>query len=406
MATYNVEAQFIDFGGEFEDGIAMSPSSLDFLRPGDRVNFSSVGGTATFKNFVSSFWTNTSNIVGSGTKYVKSGVSNGTTDNVGVYDGNTFKANFEATVDQEDTTPNAFNIPDFTNVDPKALFLAKTVTINGINKGVSASISGTGSRDVYFYVNNLPVPKTGYNGITNGDVIRIYVEAEYDYEEMQRTITFTVGSRTETFTVTTRMWPLPEQVIELGISPPEDLYLKAHIATFFGGSSEPLLTDYLRGNYLVPSIQQNSHVPKTPPIFISDLYDTASALYFIYKPPDKSIDANTVDGGKTLELSWDVIADYNVGYGKLAEYIDYKYEYHSSDEELTSGSTTDVTIHSTSGNPGSWTQDNGKVWLKVSAPQNVERWYKGTLTIYARNHIDTRLVISKTVNWNMFFWGP
>ena len=141
---------------------------------------------------------------------------------------------------------------------------------------------------------------------------------------------------------------------------------------------------------------------------ISDLYDTASALYFIYKPPDKADRANTLDGSKTLELAWDILNDYNVGYGELARYLEYRYTFTSSNADLqyTTGSPSDVAIHSSRGAPATWHQDNGKVWLRVTAPQNVERHYQGTLTIYCRNAIDTSLVITKTVSWSMFFYGP
>lgn len=405
MATYNVRMQVLD---EQEFGtITFIPTELEFLQPGDVVNFDTSGGsTITLSQFSSDMWTNTSNIYNSGSKTVKSGVTNGTLDTI-LAQGGGYSRSYSITVDQEDTTPDPFGLTDKNNIDPKALVNLGTVRVTGINKGVSASISGTGSRKVYLTKNYKPAQYTSV-GVSNGDYVTFYAEAEYDYNEMQRTITVTIGSRTETIKVTTRKWPLPEQVINIGISSPQDILLKSHIATFFGGETEPLITDYLRGGGLVPSIQQNEHVPTSPPITLKDLYDTASALYFIYKPPDKRESANTLQSGKTIELLWNVVDDYNVGYGKLAEYLEYRYEYTSDGSELANGngSPSDATLQSTTGNPGTWSQNNGAVWITASAPTYSERHYKGTLTIYCRNAIDTSLVISRTVDWSIFFYGP
>ena len=409
MANHNVTiSAFLIDGGSTSYTINV-PDSAQFLAAGDTVTFQHVAsGPYSIRSFSSSFWTNTSNITTNASKTVKSGNSNGTTSYVYIYDGGTLIGSADFRIQAADTTPNSFGLTNKTNIDPKSLVHVGSFQVTGINTSTTASITGSGSREVYFLVGYKPRKYTSTT-VNNGDTISVYAEAEWDYEAMSRTISMTVGTRTETVQVVTRQWPLPEQVINLDISPPADLYLKKHIATFFGGSSQPLLTDYLRGNFLVPSIEQNAHVPKSPPIYISDLYNTASALYFIYKPPDKSDSANTLNGGKNLELVWNVVDDYTVGYGELSRYVDYRYTFTSDDSELTNingGDPDDVTLHSTTGNPGTWSQSNSPCWLKVSAPQNTERWYKGTLTIYARNAIDTSLVISKTVQWTMFFWGP
>jgi hypothetical protein len=414
MASYNVVCYKLVIPSPVDGGsdtieYRFVPGQVSYLEAGDTINFYSEGGeTFKFSGFDSDKWTNTSEITGSGTKTIKSGVSDGAKDYIvakntsGVYR-DTFTADFTVA----DEMPNPLGLTDITNVDPKGV-VQQSFKVQGINKAVKVRVSGTGSRFVYLRSSTSPLDKAEF-WASNGESFSVVAEAEYDYEEMSRTITVTAGKRTESFKVVTRKWPLPEQVINLDISPPQDLYLKKHIATFFGGSPQPLLTDYLRGNFLVPSIEQNAHVPKSPPIYISDLYNTASALYFIYKPPDKSDSANTLNGGKNLELVWNVVDDYTVGYGELSRYVDYRYTFTSDDSELTNingGDPDDVTLHSTTGSPGTWSQSNSACWLKVSAPQNTERWYKGTLTIYARNAIDTSLVISKTVQWSMFFFGP
>ncbi|WP_269519458.1 hypothetical protein [Alteromonas sp. BMJM2] len=402
MATYNVTANVV---AEFNfTQVTLDPDNLDFLQAGDRVNFNSAGGTATFSGFSSSFWTNSSNISGNGYKIVRSGLSSGTTDSITASSGSG-SDNMVCKTGVVDSTPNAFGLNNMTNIDPKAR-VGQGFRVLGINKGVPASVSATSTGDCYFLVNNSPIRRYNNYVVNSGDNITIVVEARHDYEQLSRTVTMTVGTRTETFNVVTRQWPLPEQVINLNISPPSDLYLKKHIANFFGGGFDVYLTDYLRGGGLVPSIEQNAHVPKTPPIEISDLYDTSSALYFIYKPPNKDIGANTLNGGKSLELSWNIVRDYNVGYGELARYLEYRYTFTSESDQLFSGgSASDVSIGSPTNSPGTWAQNNGSVRLYVSAPQNSERFYHGTITMYCRNAIDTSLVISKTVDWMMYFYG-
>lgn len=411
MATYNVVAKVetVPVGDGLPDrkNYTISPQAISFLQAGDRVNFSSDGTTFKFRYFDNGFWTNTSDIVGSGYKIVASGLAQDATDNILIYDNNTITdIDFNVTHKTVDTTPNQFNFPDRTNIDPKAQVVS-FAQITGFNTAVQATVSATGSG--YFGFRNAGSGQLKTSGwVSPNETIVVVVEAPHDYEALTRTVTVTIGGVTDTFKVVTRQWPLPEQVYHMGISAPQDLYLRQHIATFFGGEYEPLLSDYLRGGGLVPSIQENEHVPRSLPIHITDLYDTASALYFLFKPPDKGEGANTLDGGKTLSLAWDILTDYTVGYGELSRYLEYRYTFTSSNEELqhTTGSPSDVTIHSSRGAPGTWHQDNGKVWLTVTAPQNVERWYKGTITIYCRNAIDTSLVISRTVDWSMFFYGP
>lgn len=414
MANYTIRIS--TFYDEFNGGTGYSvegDSGIDFLQAGDRVyvEVNSLGGSTSGVTlaYASTAIFTSGGMIGHGQyRTVKSGVANGTTRTMYVYKNTSVQssASISVRVQLADTYPDAFNIPNMYNIDPKAL-VKHTFRVLGINSSTNINMSATGSRD-YFFTKNQSSLKLFNNTVKNGDFIHLYVEAEYDYNEMERTVTVTVGSRTESFKVVTRKWPLPEQVINIGISSPQDIRLKADVATFFGGESEPRLTDYLRGNFLVPSIEQNAHVPTSPPIMLTDLYDTASALYFIYKPPDKIANANTIGSSKNLRLTWNIANDYNVGYGKLAEYLEYRYVFTSSNEELqySTGSPSDVTIHSASGSPGTWGQHNDWVYLNVDSLANRENIYKGTLTIYCRNAVDTSLVISKTVDWVMAFYGP
>lgn len=414
MANYTVRVSRGYNEGTGQDVWTYTTSvNMDLLRAGDRVYLEAVTTTTepadnvTLTGFSSEIFTSTSQITPGQYRTVKSGVPQGTSDYIQPRQNGFSIGNVYVAVNNPDSLPNPFGLTNKTNVDPKAIISVGYFQVTGINKAVTATVSGSGSREVYMTKNTKPREYTTMT-VNNGDYINVYAEAEYDYNELSRTVSVTVGDRTETITVTTRKYPLPEQVIYMGISSPEDIYLKAHIATFFGGNTEPKLTDYLRGNFLVPSIKENEHVPTSPPIYLTDLYDTASALYFIYKPPYKRVTSNTISSAKSVQLTWNIVDDYNVGYGKLAEYLEYRYEFTSDGSQLqfTSGEASDVTLHSTAGSPGTWSQNNGAVWLKVSAPKNSERHYQGTITFYCRNAIDTSLVISRTVNWTIFFYGP
>lgn len=374
--------------------IFVVPSSLDYVEAGDTVEFS--GGT--WSNFSSSYWDDTSSTTG-GTKTVKSTVSTGTSTTVKVTLRDATK-NVPIYFDTKDETVSAITLEDITDADPKALMNTHSLKISGINSSITAKISTSSGLAAYIRVGStLAAPRTSIT-VYNGYKIYIEAEAPHDYDQSS-TVTLTLGSYSYTFTISTREYPIAEQVIELGIDS-GTIYFMNDVVNFFGSkSSTPKLTDYLRGNELVPSILENSHVPDTAPIALTDLYGTVSALYFTYKPPNKTAIADTSDSGATIYVAWDIANDYGVGYGELAKELEYKYEV----TRLDSKDSIDVDVTtSTSTSYSTWSQSNSYIKLSATSEQSLgENILYGQLTIYARNAVDTSVVISKTVGWTLAF---
>lgn len=302
--------------------------------------------------------------------------------------------------DTKDETVSAITLEDITDADPKALMNTHSLKISGINSSITAKISTSSGLAAYIRVGStLAAPRTSIT-VYNGYKIYIEAEAPHDYDQSS-TVTLTLGSYSYTFTISTREYPIAEQVIELGIDS-GTIYFMNDVVNFFGSkSSTPKLTDYLRGNELVPSILENSHVPDTAPIALTDLYGTVSALYFTYKPPNKTAIADTSDSGATIYVAWDIANDYGVGYGELAKELEYKYEV----TRLDSKDSIDVDVTtSTSTSYSTWSQSNSYIKLSATSEQSLgENILYGQLTIYARNAVDTSVVISKTVGWTLAF---
>lgn len=405
MANHQVDLHYADGGV----GAYTSPASLDFVRPGDTVQFvSQTFHTTSVSGFSGTYWTNTGTIP-DGTKTLKTGAPDNTTTSViCTIRGEQVSVPIQLRV--KDEHPDSFGLTDVSNINPKAIFEPHVVTVNGINTEVNWSISSSAGR----YAKATPLSKTtnyprSSGKISNGQKLYLEVEAEYDYSE-QLTITLTVGTRTASFKVINKQWPDVDELIYINVPTPPILFM-GHVVAFFGRKQDdPLLTDYLRGNDLVPNIQQNDHVPTSPPIEITDLADTYSALYFRYRPPNKSITADTSTGTKSLQLTWNIETDYNVGYGDMAKDLVYWYAItHDAHQgaHATQMSNSDVQIISGSGEVYNQpTAGNQVITLAVNnSGANVEKFYRGNLTIYCKNQRDN-LTISQTVKYSIMFFGP
>jgi hypothetical protein len=394
MATHNVSARYeSEFGA-----VIISPSTLEYVEAGDTINFS--GSGSYWSGFSSSYFTNTSSISSSGTKTIKSTVASGATTYVQCSISGK-SATLRIDFLNKDEYPSSFGLSNVSNVDPKALIQPHVVTVSGINTDVKASISSSGGRKAHLYKGSTnSVPRTSVT-VGSGDKLTLEVEAEHDYSQ-ELTITLTVGTRTETFRVINRTYPLADQKISLGINSPP-LYFVQDLVTFFGSQrTYPQLSDYLRGNGLVPSIAENAHVPTSLPLNMTDLLGTYSAMYFRFRPPTKAVTADTSTGGKSLGLTWDMVTDYDVGYGRYSKELEYKYVVTRADSYPSSEVSIYTPAHS---NEAAWHQGNTYIQLSASSGANTEKMYRGTLTIYVRNAVDTSLVISQQVSWIIGFYG-
>ena len=401
MASYTVSATY-----ESEDkSVSVSPSSLDFLNPGDTVTFTGTS-SGTWSGFDSAMWTSTSSATGTVVKTVKS-MSSG----YDVSDAVTFTyigtGSMTCRARAYDKTPDSFTLSNLTNQDPKAL-ITRTFTISGINDDITVYVS-LSSSSLKFKLSSSSVAKSKYNDFVTGDTsvsasngatITLVMEMPYDYSKSV-TVYIDAYTYSTSFVASTRKYPTVDQKISIGLTS-APISMMSDVVEFFGRSqTPPALTDYLRGNNLVPSIEDNEHVPTAVPISLTDLLDTYSALYFRYRPASKSVSADTLSAAQTRALTWNMLTDYNVGYGELAEDVEYKYTYTSNGDTQASLSVTVA-----SGSAGTWSSDNSYITLTSAAPQNREVERYGELTIWVRNAQDTSIVISQTVDYMFNFYGP
>ncbi len=391
MARYEVS---VIYDGEFRR-VQISPSTIDYLRPGDIIYFNNDGFASDLRvlNYDVDDWLTNDSVVGAGEYLHRKNSGEGKTDYVTIRT-NGYTTSLKTITRAKDTYPDSFSFGDASNLNPKGLY-SKSVTISGINAPTPVSVSSSLNAGLALMENGKI--KRIQNAVENGDVVTVYYNAPDDYDKSD-TINVHIGSRSDAFTVRTKKWPEPEQVINFDNSLPISL---KDAGDFYGyKGSHPRLTDYYRGGGLVPSIQQNAHIPTSGRIKLSDLEDSASALYFIYKPPSQRDMKNTLDDAQTIALAWDFIDDYMVGYGNTAKDIEYRYTV-SRDDGLP-----DFKLISKSGSPGSWSEDNTWVSVRATCPRNTERAYRGTLHIHVKNKYDSSLYITANVSYDLIFYGP
>lgn len=381
--------------------ILVNTQDLD-LDPGDTVTFqiNSSIQNVTISGFASNFWTNTSSYTGktSVVKTVRSDATTGTS-NIITFSVTSFpnkNKKFEIRP-PADYIPDSFTISNITNANPKGSFSSSTINVTGITRKVWIYVdSGSGQEFLR------TVQATGASFSITGDMpldygqtknITVYVKDGYP-----------TGNTTyqTSFSVSTKIYP---DVDEELIFPITSGTIKLHndVGQFFGTDGQPArLTNYLRGQLKVPTIAGNEGVPTVPPIALTDFYGSRTGFYFIYPPANKFKTANVLDGAKDLAVLWNFDDEIVLGYGELAEDVEYRYEWTYQAEGLGGG----INIYGYDADPTQWSQTN--TWLRIDAhgPANVESGYIGTVTVYARNFVDPSLEISRVVNWSMLFYGP
>ncbi len=392
MARYDVT---VEYNGENRT-VRVQPSVIDYLRPGDIIYFNGIGIADDLRvlNYDTADWVTKDSVVGDGEYLHRRHSGEGKTDYVTIRT-NGYTGSLKTVTRAKDTYPDSYNFYSQTDRNPKGLY-SQTKTITGINYATRATLSS--SLNAYFLVGSNQKPSTS-TMVENGDSLTIYYNAPDDYDKKEF-VYVDVGGREDNFSVQTRKWPIVDQVINF---PHSGRISLRDVGEFFGwNGSHPNLTEYYRGGGLVPSILQNEHIPKSGKLRLSDMEGSASALYFLYRPPTKRAMRNVLSSGGTESLVWDFTNEYMVGYGATANDLEYRYTI-TRDDSLGNG---DFTFTSRTGSPGSWHRDN--TWVRVQAygPRNRENIYSGTLTVHVRNRQDHSLAISTTVSWDIVFYGP
>jgi hypothetical protein len=298
-----------------------------------------------------------------------------------------------------DITPDQFTFADITQANPSEERFSSLINITGISTPVTASISGNSAQ---FNVNE-GAYSTANKTVNNGDTIQVKMNASSSYNTTVST-TLSVSTVSDVWSITTRTDPGSGQIINFPLTAPT---IKQSDVILFYGGIQPLFRDqnlraYLKGGTYVPNISQNANIPTSGDLRLTNFLGSATALYFISSGSAQSVFANTVSAPQTRSLSWIVgrgeSYDPSLGYGNIRFSCEYYWT-------LAEDTSLDTGLSLPAG-AGTWSSNNLGVTLTASAPQNSERTYAGVLTLFVRSSYDTSKVISTTLGYGFFFFGP
>lgn len=400
--NYTITVNYSEFlgGGTILVG---KPQGVDELRAGDSVTFD-LGSGINASEFSSTIWTSTSSIGYGGrvTKYVKSSVSGGVTDSIRFYHtSGTTDTTTVTTYSAPDYRPNSFSISNVSNVNPKSDVTSDPVTLSGFNQ------------KLYVYINS----GSGYEArgsVQSGQSVSFVAEAPLDYGQSKTVYVRLYRSATTSstleystsFQVSTKTYPDVDELLVFPVT--SGTITLDDVGDFFGRrNSNAYLTDYIKGNYYVPTIAGNEGVPTSAPIKLTDLRGSYTGLYFIYPPTDKSTFNYTASGASTRVIAWDITdQDIVMGYGPVSEDLEYRYVWNVDYVNLNdSNDSGNYQVTGRVGSLGAWSQGNTLLRIEASVPQSSTATYIGYVDIYVRNRVDTHINFYRRVQFRMQFYA-
>lgn len=310
-----------------------------------------------------------------------------------------------------DTTPDPFDLgPNISGVQPADRFYASLVTISGITTGVSATVSTTGG-SALFTVNN-GLGQTSAT-VTNGQKIQVYGDASSSYSS-SITVTLTIGGVSASFVVTTTSTPPAESLIPFPVTSGQ--VALSQVKAFYGGTDPTLNTippsnmrSYLKGAGYVPNISQNSNIPSSGSVALTQFRGSYTTLYFTKLPRSISKNIYTGGGSVTSSQTWSLGTSgddkFDVGFGPgMRGAVDFSY---SIVQDTGSGKSTGVTLVVASGGSAD-VYNPGNNYVTVQAPLvtgNSEARYSGTLSINVRSKFSPYPVRTVTCKYFFNFYG-
>lgn len=418
MATRSVIVSIAHEAGETFWSLSAGTSASNRLEliKGDslQLNFSDLnsrGITLTASNFSSAYWSTPSNLViagsGNGTRTTRSDVS--TPIDIAVTlsaSGGGLSSNirtlFLRIVSGDDVTPDAFELGD--NILGARLggeYLSQTVVVTGITVGVVASVSA----------GRLIVNGTDYGPsftVYAGYKVQLALTAPAAYNSSVWG-TLNIGGVSDTWMITTQNDPDSGQIIPFPITA---LPIKMSDVINFWGGFRPTydqpqarnLLAYVRGGQYVPNISANANIPTAAPLKWTDFIGGATSFFLLYSPQFKHVAVSTLDGPVSAELTWVVGQDFDVGFGPGMRH-NCEYMYSNLVEYTGAMHSQGVTLWSQS-NPGVYNSANRMISISASAPRFTERLYEGRLTVNIRLLWDTSKVVSATIHYRIYCFGP
>lgn len=280
-----------------------------------------------------------------------------------------------------DDTPDAFDLgPNISGALPGSTVNARPVTVTGINVPVTVRrISGTSNFAAR--VNNGGWVSLSSSTLTANQGDRVYLRCIASSTVGQTfSINFGIGNTSDSWAVTTGSAD-SEAFIPLGIN--SGLIKLSDLRNFFGHANNPArLTDYRRGGSLVPNITQNSNVPSSGTIALTDFYGSGLAFGFndAQLITSQSDDYNTLAGASTRTLTWSLNNGFALGPSDgLDDVAQFSYTW-----AINTQFGNSPTLLSQSGSPSTFSNSNRWVSVRLSVGANSEHFCTGTITIRAR----------------------
>jgi len=307
----------------------------------------------------------------------------------------TYSTSFNSTTESPDTTPDPFTLTSPTGVTPDSFYYQPAKTISGMN--TSASIS----------TNNCQIQINNFNDwyssgtISNGNTLRVRALAGSSTGQTT-SHSVTIGTRTESFTITTATNLDSYQVIPMPNNQGAPISITTLIA-FFGGApsaSRPLsLSGYVKGGDYVPNISENQ-MSTAAPLQMSDFVGAATAFFLSQFPQDKFLQTDTSigSGSKTASISWNSTDDWAFGFGEaMSSNTEFRFEL-----EEDQGYDTGLTF---SRGSSSFNLNNDTVSVTATVAQNQVKEYRGVVKMFARPAFAPSTVIEKNITYTLSFYN-
>lgn len=347
MANHNVSvtsSSFYDPEMGVETFTNVSPSSLNVTN-GDTltVTYTKQSGGQTYvdiTNWDSGEWNSTATArLYSGQSVVRTLLASSGND--------VLRANFPASsftdrnftvthLSSTDTTPDSFNLGAFVSgADRSTLYKAPNdITVSGLSSGtpITASItSGVFTVDDANSANATSSNKTVYNG----SKIRVWHTSSSAYSTSVTT-TLNLNGVTDTWRTTTLPAPVdPSSGTIIPFGTTSGAISMGSLRDFFGNptylSNTIAMSDLYKGGNLVPNITQNSSVPTSGQISLSNMYGCHTSLFWDKQPTAKGDLVLSQTSGGTVNLTWNNNitaggeADFDVGYKLLKLGVEYRW---------------------------------------------------------------------------------
>lgn len=235
-----------------------------------------------------------------------------------------------------DTTPDSFNLGAFVSgAERSTLYKAQNdITVSGLSSGtpITASItSGVFTVDDVNSANATSSNKTVYNA----SKIRVWHTSSSAYSTSVTT-TLNLNGVTDTWRTTTLSAPTdPSSGTIIPFGTTSGAISMGSLRDFFGNptylSNTIAMSDLYKGGDLVPNITQNSSVPTSGQISLSNMYGCNTSLLWDKHPTSKGTLILSQSSGGTAILTWNNNitangeADFDVGYKLLKLGVEYRW---------------------------------------------------------------------------------